>query len=154
MHAVTLTAPAFMQRSRAMIVAGLLALALFAGAGATATRVGAEPVGPGIDGVSQACRGIQNQINDLIGEYGRVGRANANDPRLDDILAQLRSLGTTWNQIGCRAAFGNAALLAQGDTAVTVSQFDGGSLVVSNPTVTPRATSVFAGGGSQALASR
>jgi len=95
------------QRIKPMIIAGLLALSLMVGAGATATRVGAEPVGPGIDGVSQACRALQNQAQDLIDEYGRVGRANPNDPRLNDLLAQIRSVGTTWQQIGCQAAFGN-----------------------------------------------
>ncbi len=110
MFAVVSTHPTFSQRVKPMILAACLALSLMIGAGATATRVGAQPVGPGIDGVSQACRSLQGQAQSLIDEYGRIGRANPNDPQLDVILAQLRSIGADWQRIGCQSGFGRIAV--------------------------------------------
>jgi hypothetical protein len=43
---------------------------------------------------------------DLRDEYRRVGLANPNSPRLDAILAELRTLGSDWIAIGCKARYG------------------------------------------------
>lgn len=107
MSAVASTAPAFSQRLKFILIAGFLALSLMVGASATATHVGAQPVDRGLDGFSNACADLQDQANALVAEYSSVGRANPYDPRLDDILTQLRSLGTTWQQIGCQGVYGN-----------------------------------------------
>ena len=89
-----------------MLAAAMLAVVLLVGAGAT-TRVGAQPVGPGVDGVSVACRDLQDQANGLIAQYGAIGSADPSSDQLPGIIAQLQQLGTTWRQIGCQAAFGN-----------------------------------------------
>ena len=69
--------------------AALLAFTLLAGAGA-ATRVGAQPVPPGVDGVSGACRGLQDQANGLIAQYGAIGGADPSSDQLPGIIAQLQ----------------------------------------------------------------
>jgi hypothetical protein len=95
------------QRVKFVLIAGFLALSLLVGVSATATHVGAQPVDRGLDGFSNACADLQDQASALVAQYSSVGRANPYDPQLDDILAQLRSLGTTWQQIGCQGVYGN-----------------------------------------------
>ena len=101
-----LVAPSSSRRLLPMLAAAMLAFVLLVGAGAT-TRVGAQPVGPGVDGVSVACRDLQDQANGLIAQYGAIGGADPSSDQLPGIIAQLQQLGTTWRQIGCQAAFGN-----------------------------------------------
>ncbi len=124
-------------RVKPMAIVGLLALSLTVGAGHSAMKVGAQPVGNGIDGMSQACRAIQNHAGDLIKEYGEVASNNPNDPRLDDILAALRSDGTTWRQIGCQAAFGDIARVMPQPTKglwgdIAVVSIGGGARTMAN----------------------
>lgn len=107
MFAAISIAPAFSQRLKFVLVAGLLVLSLLIGASATATHVGAQPVDWGLDGFSNACADLQDQANALVAQYSSVRRANVYDPQLDDILAQLRGIGTTWQQIGCQGVYGN-----------------------------------------------
>jgi hypothetical protein len=99
--------PAFTQRLKIVLLAGFLALSLMVGAATTATRVGAEPVQRGLDGFSNACADLQDQESSLVSQYTATATANPNDPQLDDILAQIRSVGTTWQQIGCQGVYGN-----------------------------------------------
>jgi hypothetical protein len=101
------THPVFTQRLKIALLAGFLALSVMVGAATTATRVGAEPVQRGLDGFSNACADLQDQAGSLVSQYGATAGANPNDPRLDDILSQLRSIGTTWQQIGCQGVYGN-----------------------------------------------
>ena len=72
-----------------MLAAAMLAFVLLVGAGAT-TRVGAQPVGPGVDGVSVACRDLQDQANGLIAQYGAIGSADPSSDQLPGIIAQLQ----------------------------------------------------------------
>ena len=87
-----------------------LALALFAGSGIAATPASARVNGPVFDSFSAACLSLQSQADDLRAEYSRVGRENPYSPRLGEILAELRNIGGSWNQIGCGAVFGSIAL--------------------------------------------
>lgn len=129
----TIVAP--FQHLKRITLAALLTLALIAGVGVTANQVAAQPVGPGLDSFSAACGNLQSQAQGLADEYSSVGRANPYDPRLDDILAQLRGVGTTWQQIGCQAVFGNILLTAQPSTNnlhVNVGAVAGNALLPDN----------------------
>ncbi len=57
----------------------------------------------GLDSFSIQCRALQDESDDLIAEYGRPGTTL---DRKEEILTELRNLGMTWNQIGCRKVFG------------------------------------------------
>ena len=110
----------YTQYLKKVVLAACLALALVAGVGATAHPVGAMP----IDSGSAGCAIIAGRINDLIAEYGRVARANPNDPQLDAILAQLRDAGRDWKAIGCYGS----PLAAR----TSVGQFGGVALASGN----------------------
>ena len=58
--------------------------------------------GPVGDTFSAGCLTLQNKGDALIAEY-----KNASNERREQILAELRSNGTTWRQIGCQAVFGD-----------------------------------------------
>jgi hypothetical protein len=87
---------------RQVIAASLLLVSILSAG--VVTPASAQPVGPGIDGVSIACRSLQSQADGLIAEYGDEDTTN---DRRGEILDELRSIGTSWIQIGCKAAFGN-----------------------------------------------
>jgi hypothetical protein len=107
MFPVVGTHPSLPHRLKSVFVTGLLALTLLAGAAGTVTRVGAEPIAPGGDTVSSECAVLQQQAQDLVAQYRELAIAShGTDPRLDDILAQLREIGREWQQIGCQAAYG------------------------------------------------
>jgi len=99
MFVTTGSLTAYTQYLKKVVLAACLALALVTGVGATAHPVGAMPIS--IDSGSAGCAIIAGRINDLIAEYGRVGRANPNDPQLDVILAQIRDAGRDWKTLGC-----------------------------------------------------
>lgn len=111
------TPPTFTQRLKIVLLAGLLALSLMVGAATTATRVGAEPVQRGLDGFSNACANLQDAASGLVSQYTATATANPGDPRLNDILSQLRSIGTTWQQIGCQGVYGNILRVATAGTS-------------------------------------
>ena len=58
------------------------------------------------DSFTWGCYQLQQQGNQLIAQYGSVGRANPNYPQLDTILQQIRNIGQTWKDIGCETVFG------------------------------------------------
>lgn len=68
----------------------------------------ADRVGPGLDGMSIQCRGMQGQADGLIAEYGDPSTSN---DRRGEILTELREIGSDWIAIGCRAAFGNIEIV-------------------------------------------
>jgi hypothetical protein len=59
---------------------------------------------PGLDSVSQECFRVQTASDKLIAEY-----KNASNARRDEILTELRKLGSYWRAAGCQALFGNIA---------------------------------------------
>jgi len=120
MFAAVGTHPVLYRRIKPMIVVGFLALSLMVGA-ITAPRVGAEPVQRGLDGFSNACADLQDQAQNLVNQYNATGSANPNDSALDDLLAQLRSVGTTWQQIGCQGVYGNILRQAPAPSGITAT---------------------------------
>ena len=94
---------------------GILALAvcgsLAAGSVGVASRAEARvPDGPRVDSLSAGCGLLQDKADSLREQYDEIGRANPNDPRLDDILAQLRQIGSQWIDV-CAGTFGNISYI-------------------------------------------
>lgn len=61
--------------------------------------------GPALDSFSAGCLLLQNDADRLIAEY-----KNASMARREEILQQLRNIGSDWINIGCKAVFGSIAL--------------------------------------------
>jgi len=101
--------------ARAPLVA--LALALLLGVG-TANHAGAERVPANGDSHQRACRALQDRNNALLAEYKLVGATNPGSARIDDILAELRRNGQTWNDIKCNERYGSIGMLQLDDSWV------------------------------------
>ena len=86
-----------LRSTAAAIVIALISISTLAPGPAFARISG--PVG---DTFSAGCLTLQNKGDALIAEY-----KNASNERREQILAELRSNGTTWRQIGCQAVFGD-----------------------------------------------
>jgi hypothetical protein len=61
----------------------------------------------GHDSLAIACRSLRDRADGLIAEYGREGTSAA---RRQEIISELRNIGSDWNTIGCRDSFGDIAL--------------------------------------------
>ncbi len=59
---------------------------------------------PGLDSLSQECFRVQNESDKLRAEY-----KDATNARREDILTELRKLGSYWIAAGCRDLFGSIA---------------------------------------------
>lgn len=59
---------------------------------------------PGLDSLSQECFRVQTAADGLRAEYRNEATTNA---RREDILTELRKLGSYWIAAGCRALFGD-----------------------------------------------
>ena len=59
---------------------------------------------PGLDSLSQECFRVQTAADALRAEYKNEGTTNA---RREDILTELRKLGSYWIAAGCRDLFGD-----------------------------------------------
>ena len=81
-----------------------LAIAAFAGALILAPAANARINGPRITSFDFACGNLQDEGDRLRAEYARTPSTS---PRRDEILARLREIGRTWQQIGCQAVFGS-----------------------------------------------
>lgn len=90
--------------------AGALGMALLVTLKSTA-GVGAERPPAGGDTHQIGCRMIYDRSAQLRDEYKRVALANPGDPRLDQILAELRNLGSDWIAIRCKDRFGSIAAI-------------------------------------------
>jgi hypothetical protein len=104
--ATALVGPAF--RSKGLVVS--LALALLVSVG-TAIGAGAERPPSGGDSHQQACRALYDQAEKLRDEYKQVGTANPGSPRLDEIIAEGRNVGQTYQDLHCDDRYGSIAAL-------------------------------------------
>lgn len=59
---------------------------------------------PGLDSISQECFRVQSEADALRAEYKNEATTNA---RREDILTDLRKLGSYWIAAGCRDLFGD-----------------------------------------------
>jgi hypothetical protein len=59
---------------------------------------------PGLDSLSQECFRVQTEADGLRAEYRNEATTNA---RREDILTELRKLGSYWIAAGCRDLFGD-----------------------------------------------
>lgn len=87
----------------AMALAVALGLALGAVA-FTVDAADAMKVPLGGDSHQRGCYSLQEQGEALLDEYGD---ASTTDARRVEILGELRSIGSTWDQIGCRSVWGD-----------------------------------------------
>ena len=60
------------------------------------------PDGPTLDSLSAGCKLLQNEGDSLLREYA----GDKTPERADAILARLRAIGSSWDQI-CKGAFGS-----------------------------------------------
>ncbi len=117
--------------ARRTVAAALLALALFAGASTAATPASARVNGPVFDTFSAGCLSLQNDADSLIGEY-----KNATPARREEIIGQLRNIGSTWNQIGCKAVFGSIALTVKPVGNAATANIETAGVLVADPAPT------------------
>ena len=115
--------------ARRTAAAALLTLALFAGASTAVTPAAARVNGPVFDSFSAGCLSLQNDSDSLVGEY-----KNATPARREEIIGQLRNIGSTWNQIGCKAVFGSISMIVKpvGNT-VAATNIETGGVLVAEP---------------------
>lgn len=119
---------------------GAMALALLVTVGGTA-GVGAERPPSGGDSHQQGCRALYDQAERLRNEYKQVATANPGSARLDAILAELRNVGQTWQDIKCGDRYGSISHLVAPPTpsvfdqviGVDIDLIDAGPIVVANP---------------------
>ncbi len=110
-----------------------LAAAAFAGALIlTPAIANARINGPRITSFDFACGDLQDEGDRLRAEYARTPSTS---PRRDEILARLREIGRTWQQIGCQAVFGSPVRRVNQATHGNGAQTDAGA---SRPPVVRR----------------
>jgi hypothetical protein len=94
-----------MLRPSRMLAATAIALWLALGIGTLANdSAAAKPVPRGRTSLHYECRRVQNEANNLLDEYKRD---STSAERRDEILAELRAIGSYWRAAGCQAAFGD-----------------------------------------------
>lgn len=107
--------------SKAVFAAAALTLAAAALSGTADARV----KGPRLDSLSAGCGILQDEADRLRAEYANQNTSNA---RREEILTRLRQIGRDWNNIGCRAVFGDISIrvkpviTVRGDTAAPLGQ--------------------------------
>ncbi|HEY9011515.1 MAG TPA: hypothetical protein VIN06_10885 [Devosia sp.] len=90
---------------------------------------------PGLDSLSQECFRVQTESDKLVAEY-----KNASNARREQILVELRKLGSYWIAAGCKALFGDISKLQRlpgNDYRVPESIVDGVGGAVSSPDSSP-----------------
>jgi hypothetical protein len=78
---------------------------------------------PGLDSLSQECFRVQTESDKLVAEY-----KDASNARREQILVELRELGSYWIAAGCKALFGDISKLQRrplNDYRVPESLVDG-----------------------------
>lgn len=127
-----MTAQPTMRRAfGARVAIGALAVALLVTVG-TANGVGAERPPSGGDSHQQGCRAIYDRSEQLRAEYKQVGIANPGSARLDEILAELRTLASNWESLHCDDRYGSVATmehLPDGSWAVDLT----GETILADP---------------------
>lgn len=130
--------------SSASITRKLIGFSLLAAIALSPVQAYARINGAVFDSFSLECLALQNKGDRLRAEY-----RNASNARREEILAELRSNGMTWIQIGCRGVFGDISkhvVLPQGDvTDVGGMSLSGpsdgggssGAPAISTPSTTP-----------------
>lgn len=61
---------------------------------------------PGLDSLSQECFRVQTESDKLVAEY-----KDATNERREEILTELRRLGSYWRAAGCQELFGDISKL-------------------------------------------
>lgn len=67
---------------------------------------------PGLDSLSMECFRVQSEADALRAEYRNENTTNA---RREDILTELRSLGSYWIAAGCRKLYGDISKFTKVD---------------------------------------
>jgi hypothetical protein len=92
----------YLTRVRGVALVGLLLIAV---AAALSQSAEAKPVPPGGDSHQIACRDLQQRAYDLLDEYKNLEAKNPE--RSQEIMNELRTIGSDWVSIGCKAGFGD-----------------------------------------------
>jgi hypothetical protein len=69
----------------------------------------ARPIEGG-DGLAVGCRYLRDQVAGLLAEYKADATTEA---RRQEIIGQLRNIGSDWVSVGCQAAFGDLTFTLQ-----------------------------------------
>lgn len=93
-----------MNRVKHVVAAGFVALSLAIGAGSV-SRVSAD-VPRGGDSLQRGCYSLEQRAQNLVAEYGAEGTT---DQRKQEIVHELKQIGSDWNAVGCRSRYGDIA---------------------------------------------
>ncbi|HEX5500123.1 MAG TPA: hypothetical protein VFX03_12885 [Thermomicrobiales bacterium] len=108
-----------------MIAALAAALVVTVG---SANGVGAERPPSGGDSHQQACRALYDRTEQLRNEYKDVASTNPGSNRLDEILTELRNLGSDWKSLHCDDRYGSIAAPARVPGGPWQVDLDGGNV--------------------------
>jgi hypothetical protein len=92
----------------------------------------------GGDSLAIACRGLRNDADALIDEYGRPGTTGA---RREEIISELQNIGRDWRTVGCQEAYGDIARITgkpTGGRPGSSPSHAGNAGVAHGPTQSPK----------------
>ncbi|MDQ3692682.1 MAG: hypothetical protein M3464_03535 [Chloroflexota bacterium] len=135
------------QYVRQFLVTAALAATLVVSVATSLSSVAAAPVPPGGDSFQRFCKGLQDQANQLVDEYG-----TASPERARQIIGELQNVGSNWKLTGCQGVWGDIVGIILVEPPAP--QSDQNALAGNNEEVvmTNDSTGVIVHGGGEAVA--